>query len=262
MFNQFPRLAAPITVYTHSDTALKKASNPLELSTISTTSGTSYVYGTDTQFLLDIVVGDELYVIINDVSTKIGHVAKIMSNTVLRIDTTCQYTINDKTVIARTFRPTQYDNVHIITDFIRRVKVIERYTNSVSILMPYTVIEGETPEIVSMTFYNTPYYHWTILLANNIINPREEWPLSEIQLLEKISLKYPNNNKTDIYEYRDNDTMYAVEEIIPVPANYYPVTIYEYETELNEAKRSIKIIDPAFIRDFITDFFAELNTTV
>jgi hypothetical protein len=254
MFNQFPKLAAPITVYTHADTTIS--------GTISSTSGTSYVYGTSTQFLLDIVVGDELYVTIDGVFTKIGHVAKIMSNTILRIDSPCQHTITEQSATARTFRPTQYDNIHIITDFIRRVKVIERYTNSISILMPYTVTEGETPEIVSMKFYNTPYYHWTILLANNIINPREEWPVSEIQLLEKISLKYPDNSKDDIYEYRDIDTGYVVDTIDPVPENYYPVTIYEYESELNESKRSVKIIDPAFIRDFVTEFFAELNTTV
>jgi len=254
MFNQFPLIPAPITVYTHSDKIIS--------GTISCTSESSYVYGTNTHFLLDIVVGDELYVTIDGVSTKIGYVAKIMNNTTLRVDSTIQHTITAQSATVRTFRPTQYDNIHIITDFIRRVKVIERYANSASILLPYTIAEEETPENVSMKFYKTPYYHWTILLANNIINPREEWPLSEIQLLEKIALKYPDNSKDDLYEYRDIDTGYVVDTIDPAPENYYPVTIYEYESELNEAKRTIKIIDPAFIRDFITEFFVELNTTV
>ena len=34
----------------------------------------------------------------------------------------------------------------------------------------------------------------------------------------------------------------------------YSVTIYEYETEKNEAKRNIKVLDSNFITEFITEF--------
>ena len=39
----------------------------------------------------------------------------------------------------------------------------------------------------------------------------------------------------------------------------YPVTIYEHEFSLNEKKRQIKILDPVFIPQFITEFTNSLT---
>ena len=122
--------------------------------------------------------------------------------------------------------------------------------------MPYVIVENETPEMVSYNFYGTPLHHWVILLINEIVNPREEWPISETQLLEKIALQYPENNRNDIYEWREKNYGYVVEydEELEDDEEIYSVTIYEYETEKNEAKRNIKVLDSNFITEFITEF--------
>jgi hypothetical protein len=57
----------------------------------------------------------------------------------------------------------------------------------------YTVIDGETPEIVSQKFYKSPKWYWTILLLNNIIDVNSQWPLPSAQLESYIESIYGSN---------------------------------------------------------------------
>lgn len=60
----------------------------------------------------------------------------------------------------------------------------------------YTIIDGETPEIISQKFYNSPKWYWTILLLNNIIDVNSQWPLPAAQLDSYIELSYGDNINT------------------------------------------------------------------
>ena len=78
----------------------------------------------------------------------------------------------------------------LIRDFFRRVVVSDTFRNNTVLLEDYIVLDGETPELVSNKFYESPYYHWVILMVNNIIDPREEWPISEKQVIERVYMNY------------------------------------------------------------------------
>ena len=82
-------------------------------------------------------------------------------------------------------------NPIIIRDFFHRVHVSKNFRDESIVLDNYFVLDGETPEIVSNKIYGTPFNHWIILLVNSIVNPREEWPVSQKQLVDRIYLKYP-----------------------------------------------------------------------
>jgi len=58
------------------------------------------------------------------------------------------------------------------------------------LLENYIVLDGETPELVSQKFYETPFNHWIILMVNNIVDPREEWPIPENRVVDRVYANY------------------------------------------------------------------------
>ena len=42
----------------------------------------------------------------------------------------------------------------------------------------YNVQDGETPEMIAHKYYDDSELHWTIFLANNIVDYYEDWPMS------------------------------------------------------------------------------------
>lgn len=77
-----------------------------------------------------------------------------------------------------------------MTDFFRRVKVSDNAKNLSLFLLPYLVLDGETPEMVSNKFYGTPFYHWVILKINNIVDPRKEWPVPNNKVIDIVYDRY------------------------------------------------------------------------
>lgn len=241
MLRGLPQIAVPVSTFTGTD---------LPLSGIITINE-KQVAGVNTKFVDEIVLGAELYVNNN----MVGVVSKILTDTLCFLEEpTDEYT---GAAVIRNFKSSDVGTPIAVTDILFRIVVKPDFKNKASSLMPYVVVEGDTPEIVSYKFYRTPLYHWVVLIVNDIVNPREEWPVSEKQLLEKIALQYPGQNRNDIYEYRETTYGYVVEYDVNLEASgeIYPVTIYEYEVEKNEAKRNIKILDPNFITDFITAYY-------
>lgn len=65
----------------------------------------------------------------------------------------------------------------VIQDIFKRVIMTSGFGSFASVLTPYAIRDGETPEQVAQRFYGNPQYHWIVIYANNIINVRNEWPL-------------------------------------------------------------------------------------
>ena len=78
----------------------------------------------------------------------------------------------------------------VVRDFFRRIGLSEKFKINTIFLENYLVMDGETPDLVSAKFYETPKYHWIILLVNEMIDPRTEWPIAERQIIEKVYMDY------------------------------------------------------------------------
>lgn len=111
--------------------------------------------------------------------------------------------------------------------------------------------DDDTPEIISYNKYGTAFNHHLVIIANDKYDWRESTPLSPYELEQYVHEKYanpygihhyedPQGNEIDnIYsDSGDNDFAY--------PKNVIPVTNYEYETRINEARRPVKIIKPQY----------------
>lgn len=142
----------------------------------------------------------------------------------------------------------------VVTNITRGIRINRKLTDEDVIYFPYEVKDGERPERVSARFYDTEEYYWVIFLVNDIINVYEQWAMSDTDLEEYIEDKY-GETSDDPHHYVNSKGF-----IVPQPAfgaaSYEGVAVSnrQFELEENEKKRSIRVVDPRFIREFKRQF--------
>ena len=156
----------------------------------------------------------------------------------------------------------------------RRAEILGEYRNSLSLFEEYIVQNGEKPEDIAYRAYRNPFYAWTILIANDIVNYYEQWPRSTQQLNEFVTDKYSNPGAIKHYvttELKDANGNVIVPAGKVVPSTYSvsyfdgtstvtasPVTsvsYYTYEAELNAEKEKVQIIRPELIEEFVKAYY-------
>jgi hypothetical protein len=140
-----------------------------------------------------------------------------------------------------------------VTDIFRRVRAQTQELLTAAAYDEYDIKDGETPEIIAHKFYGNSDLHWVILIANDIIDPRWEWPLTSAQLKNYITDKYGTGNEYALKYYVTND---AYEDVVhsSYAGSKLSVNNTDYEDQINEAKRKIKIVKAQFLPNFINDF--------
>ena len=161
------------------------------------------------------------------------------------------------------------DSFLSVTNIMKRVKFKPSVLDDISNYYPYFVKEGERPDIISHAQYGTIGYAYLIMLINDIQDPNFDWPLSS-QIFEKFIInKYGSvtlaiagvKNYYQIIraEVARTGTSERVPEVkFVVDETTYDaldtddrstLTDYDHEVELNDAKREIRLINPAFVQD-------------
>jgi hypothetical protein len=143
-----------------------------------------------------------------------------------------------------------------ITDIFRRVSV-DKFSNNFALMQEVTIPEGFTPEHVADKFYGRPDYHWVILVLNEIIDVRKEWPMFDKDLLEYTKKKYGDTQIYEVHHYRTTDGNKLVVDYDAADlanGDIEAVTNFQYEEELNYEKREIKLLRPEYLAEFISSY--------
>lgn len=180
-----------------------------------------------------------------------------------------------------------------------RTKLIPQLAKNPLIFYKYAIQEGDTPEIIAHKYYGDSYRYWMILLANEIMDPQWEWPLSTQQFTkyiidkyaedagnqspvdytqvtihhyEKLITTYDDSNQTTVIKKItiDEDTYNSLVEttkqarfdyggIVTYSVSKRAVSIFDYENELNEEKRNIKLINSNYVSDVENQFKYLMN---
>jgi hypothetical protein len=163
----------------------------------------------------------------------------------------------------------------VVKNLFRRFKIRDDFykLRETSILIKYTITDGSRPDLVAEELYGSPDYDWVVLISAGIINIRDQWPLSERDIYRFSANKYGENNLTDIKYYetlevRDSENRLVLpagkivdpDFSIPDPNNKLAtlnpvtaVTNYEHEVRLNEKKRTIRLLEPLYLQQFVND---------
>lgn len=146
----------------------------------------------------------------------------------------------------------------IVTDIFRRIS-LNRFVKNTVFMQSITVPDGYTVEQVADKYYKRPDYHWVILVVNDIVDVRKEWPLSNSDLLKFAKKKYGETQIYETHHYRTNDSDKLIVDLDAADLQnglIEPVTNIQYEEELNDAKREIKVLEPKYLTEFVSNYMA------
>ena len=155
------------------------------------------------------------------------------------------------------------DQYKLVRNILKRVKLRANVKGGLFLFDKYDVIEGEKPEDVAYKHFGNAQYHWVILLTNNITDRYYGWPLSNQEFESFLKDKYDNPEAIHHYEKVQSSGRTTGQG----PADYshliecqstdvgaQAVSNREYEDRLQDEKRQIKLLDPAYLQIFVEEF--------
>ena len=148
------------------------------------------------------------------------------------------------------FEITGKHQLHIVTDITKNLRFKKEILSNITVYDEYDIRDGETPEIIAEKIYGNPNYHWIIMLVNERYDYLNDFPLSTYNLEQHITQKYGVGNEYDTHHYVDLKG-FTVDSTNPQATS---VSNYQYEDDLNESKRRIKIVSASLINTILRNF--------
>ena len=164
----------------------------------------------------------------------------------------------------------------------RRMKIRDDLKNVFSVFNKYEIDDGDRPDTVARDLYGKSNLDWVVLITANIINVRDEWPLSDKEVYDYTVSKYglTEINNVKQYETRQIKNSRGVVvlrsgEIVDsdFTINYYygrnittstsetsrAISNYEYEVRENQKKRTIDVLRSEYLQQFLNDIRKEMT---
>ena len=166
------------------------------------------------------------------------------------------------------------------SDFVRsknlfkRAKIRDDFFSVATVFDFYTINGDDRPDNVAKKLYDDSNLDWVVLLSNNIINVRDEWPMSQFDFQRFLDNKYSSDQLGEIHHYetkeiRNSQGIILLQEGLIVDADFTfryregtvgtsvnsvtSVSNLEYEIRKNDAKRTINILRPKYVGIIIDD---------
>ena len=166
-----------------------------------------------------------------------------------------------------------------VKNLFRRTKLRDDLQNVFTLFDKYEIPDDFRPETVAEDFYGNDELDWVVLTTAGIVNVRNEWPLSSRDIFNYSLEKYGENLNTvrffETKEIKNSSGAIILEKGKVVDSdfefNYYENSVkkyinvkgisvrtgisnYEYELRLNDEKRSIFVLKPEYLQQFLNDF--------
>ena len=181
-------------------------------------------------------------------------------------------------LLYQSFLPSKNSSLDYIEakNLFRRTKLRDDLQNIFTLFDKYEIPDDYRPENVAEDFYGSDELDWVVLMNANIVNVRDEWPLSNRDIYDYALNKYGDElNETRFYEtkeIKDSKGRLILPEGKVVDSDfvlsYYDggneevkgvnvrtgISNYIYEVRLNDKKRSIYLLKPSYLQQFLNDF--------
>ena len=170
-------------------------------------------------------------------------------------------------------RNSSYDTI-VVKNLFKRGKVREDFFQNVAAFNKFRVIGDDRPDNVAFKIYGDEELDWVVLLSNNIINIRDEWPMSQYDFQRYLDSKYDPVQLGQVHHYetkevRRPDGIIILQSGLEVDADFtfsysynsvdyninevISVSNLQYEIDKNDDKRSIYVIKPEYVNVIISD---------
>lgn len=169
-------------------------------------------------------------------------------------------------------------------NLLSKVALIREYNKTYEKFYTYVVRDGERADIIAYNEYSDSSLDWVIYLVNEMIDPYSSWVMDYpdfiIYLEEKYGVRAEKLNTVSsdfsishyYYKGKAIDTQetissynYPMSKETYAKLNgvqkegWYPKSIFDYENELNESKRTIKMLRSNYVNEFKTQFKDLIN---
>lgn len=120
-----------------------------------------------------------------------------------------------------------------VKNIFKRPKLREDITNAITAFNYYQVEDGERPDQVAEKLYNDSSLDWVVLITNNIISIKNDWPLDSQSFNNYLIDKY--GSEEEIYATHHYETVESVDEynrvVIPGGLIVDPLKSISFTTE-------------------------------
>tara|TARA_R100001163_G_C5014668_1_gene159433 strand:+ start:315 stop:962 length:648 start_codon:yes stop_codon:yes gene_type:complete len=159
-----------------------------------------------------------------------------------------------------------------VKNVFRRAKLRDDLQNNFTVFERYEIPMGFRPDVVAEELYGSDQLDWVVLTVAGILNVRNEWPLSDRDIYDYSLDKYGESlNSVKFFETTEvkdtNGRMIlpkgkVVDSNFTIPKPGEPtatlspvvgISNYEYETRLNDKKRSIFVLREEYLQQFLND---------
>lgn len=160
----------------------------------------------------------------------------------------------------------------------RRMKIRDDLQYIFTVFDKYEIREGARPDTIAEEIYGKSDLDWVVLLSANIINIRDQWPLSSKDLYEYTVSKYGLEHINRVHHYETKEIKNSngnivlpkgktVDKDFKIPNPNLPdqflnpvstISNYAYETKENEKKETIYLLKPSYLQQFLNDMRNEM----
>jgi hypothetical protein len=173
--------------------------------------------------------------------------------------------------INRTKEGKNLSDYTVTKNLFKRAKLRDDIFQNLAYFEKYQIVGDERPDNVAFKIYDDETLDWIVLLSNNILDVKTEWPMTQRTFDKYVLDKYNDYNTlyngikyyktTEIID--SNGTIIIPEGLIvdeKFSLQYYDngeyqearnftiaVTNFEYEIELEEKKRNIYVLKPRYL---------------
>ena len=160
-----------------------------------------------------------------------------------------------------------------VKNLFRRGFLREDIFQDLTFFTKYQVRGDDRPDNVAFEFYKDSTLDWLVLTANNIVNIQNEWPIPNSVFDELMTERYGTYENLiggihhyETIEVKDARDVVIVNKGLQVESTYsvtffderagdmktvtptIPITNYQYEQKINEAKRNIYLLKPKYVQ--------------
>ena len=162
----------------------------------------------------------------------------------------------------------------VLKNLFKRAKIRDDLFGNVTAFSKYTVEGDDRPDNVAHKIYENESLDWVVLLSNNIINVRDEWPMGQRDFQRYLDNKYDPTQLSQVHHYEtkeirgvggniilqaglvvDSDFTYSYTEngVRRDVNDVISVSYLDFEIKKNDEKRTINLLRSEYVGTIIDD---------
>ena len=170
-------------------------------------------------------------------------------------------------------RTSAYD-YNQVKNIFKRAVLREDVVNSYFQFDQYLNEGDDRPDNVASKVYGDANLDWVVLTTNNVINVRDEWPMSQNDLQNYLTNKYTTAELSYVHHYETLKIIDADEKLIQpkgitveeghsitfvdrgvsrTESKIEAITYLQHEINLNDKKREINVLQPRYVELYLRD---------